>query len=175
MKRLIIAFAFVALASCETEDPTMAVVADAYPAVGDAGAAGEVSVYKAWWSTTLVADPVAPGGESPAQRAVPASDYAYALLAPGWDPSSGAPPSRLVAVRSTTKLSVGRGDTLRIAVSPESFDGDCAAGKPLAQDDADFITQRIFPGDFAGVTYDAKTCTTISADGGAPDAGGDGD
>jgi hypothetical protein len=150
----LLALACVSALGCDTETATSAVVDNA---------SSSVTVYKAWWGATLFRDPVAPSAESETERTVPSNDFAYALLAPGWDPNSGAPPSRLVAVRSSAPLSATRGDTLHIVVSDDAFVGDCAAGKPLSQDDADFITQRIFPGDFAGGVYDATTCTTHAA------------
>jgi hypothetical protein len=150
--------ALYALTACDTETPTTAVVDDAYPAVDGGDPAQQIVVFKTWWQTTVFLDPVLPGAESQEQRTVPASDYAYALLAPGWDPASAIPPSVLIAVRSNDKLAVARGDTLHIRVSDAAFTGNCAAGKPLAQEDVDFITGSIFPGDFATVTYDAKTC-----------------
>lgn len=159
-----------AFTGCDTEDPTTAVVDDGYPVLDDGGdVTKQVTVYKVWWVTSLFLDPVVPGAESAAQRTVPANDHAYALLAPGWDPASSTPPTNLVPVRSATTLTVKRGDTLHITVSDGTFVGNCAAGKSLSQDDADFITQSIFPGDFAAVTYDAKTCasTPLPSDGGA--------
>ena len=56
--------------------------------------------------------PVPAGAESDPNRVIPATDYAYALMAPGWDPTSDAPPKRLVAVRTKAQVSVARGDTL---------------------------------------------------------------
>jgi hypothetical protein len=105
-------------------------------------------------------------------RVVKGSDYAYALLAPGWDPESGSPPSALLPVRTISKLSVDRGDTLRIVISDATVLGNCATGTPLAQADADFITQRIFPGEFVGQHYDAASCTVSAvSDSGAGGAG----
>ena len=49
--------------------------------------------------------------------------------------------------------------------------GSCAAHQSLPQEDADFITERIFPGEFANVLYDAKTCTSSPKP--VPDAGAD--
>jgi hypothetical protein len=44
----------------------------------------------------------------------------------------------------------------------------------LSQSDADFITQRIFPGEFATVRFDAATCVASSlTDSGAAGAGGE--
>jgi hypothetical protein len=158
------------VAACETPDPTSAVVDNAYPV------ASGIVVYKAWWSATLFRDPVAPGASSDIERSVPESDVVYALLAPGWDPTSGSPPTRLVAVRSKEKLAAPRGDTLHIVVSDATFVGNCAAKQPLSQTDADFITQRIFPGDFANTLYSAQNCAPFVPapdPGGAADAGAD--
>ena len=150
------------VAACETPDPTKAVVENAYPVVPEGGAPADarVVVYKAWWAATLFGDPVAPGETSDEQRSVPETDFVYALLAPGWDPASVAPPTKLIAVKSKAKVSAPRGDTLRIVVSDGTFAGNCAAGQPLSQDDAEVITTRIFPGEFANLAYDARTCTS---------------
>jgi len=122
----------------------------------------DASVYKLWWNTTLIADPVPPGQISAAERTVPSDDLAYALLAPGWSPATGGPPPALIAIQSFGRLSVTRGKTLGIAVSDDTFVGNCAAGTPLDADSAAFIVERIFPGDFAGATYDPATCTTTT-------------
>jgi hypothetical protein len=150
----------IAIASlgCDTSDPTAAVVTNGYPRPPDGGEATQTVVWKAWWSVALFADPIPAGIDSDPARVVPASDYAYAILAPNWDPSSGAPPSTLIPVRTRDKASAPRGETLHITIADGTIIGHCAAGEPLSQDDADFITQRIFPGDFANVTYDASTC-----------------
>jgi hypothetical protein len=131
----------------------------------------EVTVFKVWWSTSLLPDPVAPGKEGQTERTVANRNFAYAILAPGWDPSSSSPPARFLPLKSGGPLNVGRGDTLHVHVSDSTFVGDCAANKTLSQDDADFITQRIFPAEFTGKTYDAKSCTISSsaADAGAAD------
>lgn len=162
-------FAGIALAACDTEDPSKAVVDNGYPA------SAQTVVYRAWWVATYFPDPVAGGATSTEQRSVPASDFAYAVLAPGWDPASGAPPPRFVFVKSKAPLSVARGDTLHIVVDDRTFTGSCAANQPLTQDEADFITQRIFPGELGNMTYDAKTCAVIPASSAATDAGTDGD
>ena len=160
------------LAGCDTEDPAQAVVESAYPELPDGGdPATRVVVYKVWWAVTLFNEPVLPGASSLEQRAVPYKALAFALLAPGWDPESGEPPTTLVPVESRELLTVKLGETLRISVSDETFGGNCAAGQQLPQAEADFITQRIFPSAFAGTTYDARTCTTTPippADGGTP-------
>ena len=143
--------------ACETPDPTKAVVENDYPMTPGAS----IVVYRAWWAATLFDDPVAPGETSDEERSVPESDFVYALLAPGWDPASGSPPTRLVAMKSKQKLAATRGDTLRIVVSDGTFAGNCAANQPLSQEDADFVTQRIFPGAFANVVYSAQTCASL--------------
>ena len=58
-------------------------------------------------------------------------------------------------------------------ISDQSFTGHCGANTPLAQDDADYIAQRIFPGEFGGLVYDAKTCTAKAADASVTDAASD--
>jgi hypothetical protein len=127
--------------------------------------------YKVWWVTSLLSGPVAPGTEGQPERTVPNSDFACAVLAPGWDPSSGKAPTTFIPAMSATKLSAARGDTVHIHVSDGTFVGNCLAGKPLSQDDADLITQRIFPGEFRGDVFDAKTCTATltTTDAGADD------
>ena len=163
---------------CEGETPTSAVVQNSFQVVPDAGnPPSGVTIYRTWYFTTAFVDPVAPGSSSDTQRTVPATDYVYAVLAPGLDPTSATPPVTLIPVRSKSKVVVARGESLAIDVSDLTFDGNCAAGTPLSQDDADFITQRIFPGDFASVTYDAKTCAArpIQGDGGADEGGTDAD
>jgi hypothetical protein len=175
---LVTALSCVALfvAGCDGEAPTTASVRNDYPAPVDGGApAAQNVVLRVWYATTLFASPVAPGVTSEEERTVPGEDYVYAVLAVGWDPASGAPPSRVIPLRSKGRLAVKRGDLGLVTVSPATFDGDCAAGSPLSQDDADFVTQRIFPGAFAGLLYDAATCTARAptADGGAADAAGE--
>jgi hypothetical protein len=150
---LVVAAAALPLSACDDTASTV-MVENAYPAT---------TVYQTWWATTLLADPVAPGGSSAVERTVPRDDFAYALLAPGWAPGSAARPATLIAARSTGTLSVARGALLRIAVSDDTFIGNCAAGKPLDADSAQLIVDRIFPGDFAGATYDPATCTTTPA------------
>jgi hypothetical protein len=168
LSHAVLSFALSSAVGCETEDPSDVVVDNDY-AVSDAGdAAAGTTVVEAWWAVTLLPEAVAPGAEGQAERTVPNEDFAYAVLAPGWDPSSATPPVKLLAVRSADKLAVGRGETLHVHVSPDTFVGDCTTGRVLSQDEADFITQRIFPGVFAGRSYDARTCTA------APGPGGDG-
>ncbi len=95
--------------------PTTAVVENAYPAPGDAGLADAVTVFKVWWVTTLFPTPVAPGASSEIQRTIPGSDFAYALLAPGWLPEGETRPPRLVAMKSTQPLTATAHDLLTIS------------------------------------------------------------
>lgn len=158
-----VAAAASSLAACETEAPTNAVVENTYV---------DGVVYKTWWVTTLFDEPVPASASSSEQRSVPETGIAYALLAPGWDPASGTPPASLIPVRSKLPLTVGRGATLRIIVSDATFAGQCSAKQPLTQDEADFITQRIFPGELTDIAYDAATCRSTPI--GANDAGAEG-
>jgi hypothetical protein len=163
IKTSLLAISLLALAmtACETEDATTSYIDDV----------GQVSVYRAWWLATYYPDPVAPGGTSAGRRSVPGAATAYAVLAPGWDPKSSAPPRVLVPVESKSPVVADRGQELHIEVDAVRFRGDCAAGEPLSQDEADFITQRIFPGEFRAMTYDAKTCTLTPASADAGDGG----
>ncbi|CAN5924441.1 hypothetical protein BH11MYX4_BH11MYX4_39680 [soil metagenome] len=168
--------AALSLVACDTETASSSVIDNGYPAPPADGSdpAKQTVVYRAWWFATYYPAPIPGGASSDVQRAVPASDVAYAVLAPGWDPASTTPPPRLVVVRSKAPLAVARCDLLRIVFSDTTFTGDCAAGQPLSQDEADFVTQRIFPGVFTDMTYDAKTCTTREVtDAAAPDTGRD--
>jgi hypothetical protein len=161
------------LVGCDASDPTSAVVDNAYPRAPNGVNAEQTTVFKAWWSVTLFADPVGAGSSSDPNRVVPASDYAYALLAPSWAPDSPSAPGKLVAVRTKEKVSVARGDTLQITISSDSVVGNCDDGSHLSQKDADFITQRIFPGDFTNMVYDPTTCVATGTlqDGQKDDAG----
>ena len=168
------------MTACDTETATHAAVENGFAEVAEGGdPATRVVVYKTWWVTTLFTEPVPPAMTSAELRTVPARDTAYALLALGWDPASGAPPTTLIPVRSKEPLAVSRGKVLRILVSDGAFTGNCAASQALTQEDADFITRRIFPGEFVKLSYDATTCTSTpldeGQDGGAEaEAGADG-
>jgi hypothetical protein len=167
LARMFVLVGLLGAPGCETENATTVVVDNDYPPIPDGGDVGkEMTVFKVWWVTSFMPDPVSPGNQGQPQRTVPNSDFAYAVLVPGWDPSAATAPMKLVAATSTVKLGVARGDVLHVQVSDTTFHGNCAVGQSLPQDDADFITQRIFPGDFAGVAYDAKSCTTTAVDGG---------
>lgn len=149
-------------AACETDTATSAQIDDAYAAVADAGSggAGGIAVYEAWWVTTHFPTPVAAGSSSRPARTVPDTGYAYALLAPGFDPSTDSVPSKLVAVRSREPLRSQRGETLHIVVSDETFVGNCAAGSILPDGDAKLIVDSIFPRPFHGLAYDPNSCST---------------
>jgi hypothetical protein len=158
--------------ACDSATPTTLVVESGY----DAAAALRPVVFRVWYAATLVDEPLSSGAASEPLRTVPGTDYAYALVARGWDPASETPPAALFALRSKDKLTAHRGEELRVRVSDATFDGDCVTGHALAQLAADFVTQRIFPGPFAGGRYDAATCAIVlgASDGGV-DAGADGE
>ncbi len=118
-------------------------------------------VYRAFWQAVAFTTPIAPGQSSDPQNTVAASpNTAYVILAPGWDPDGGTTPTSLVVMQSLDGFSVSFDTTLHIAVDDATFIGNCAAGSHLSQDQADFITQRVFSSDFASLAYDAATCTT---------------
>jgi hypothetical protein len=127
-------------------------------------------IYRAAWHAIAFKEPIAPGASSAAEVTVPASNNtAYVVVAPGWDPASSTKPTKLVVMQSRDGFEVHLDTTLHIPVDDATFAGNCAAGSRLAQADADVLTQLVFPGDFAGVTYDAATCiTTPRAGAGAP-------
>jgi hypothetical protein len=148
--------AVVAAAGCDTPE-TDVVFVNSYPAPADG------AIYDAFWLNVRLPAPLAVG-DAAAPLAVPQTSgtIAYALLAPGYDPSSPSPPTRLLALESVTPYPVGLGDTLTLAIDDTAFIGDCAAGAPLDQADANFITQRVFASEFANLAYDAATCTTTA-------------
>lgn len=118
-------------------------------------------IYQAQWSAVAVSTPVPPGMSSAPADSVPASaNTAWVALAPGWDPTSMTPPTSFVVLRSASGFDLHINNTLHIPVDDSTFVGNCAAGSTLSQDEADFITQRVFQGAFIGLTYDASTCTT---------------
>jgi hypothetical protein len=127
-------------------------------------------IYRAAWHAIAFKEPIAPGTSSAAEVTLPASsNTAYVLVAPGWDPASATKPTKLVVLQSRDGFEVHLDTTLHIPVDDTTFAGNCAAGSRLSQADADVLTRLVFPGDFAGVTYDAATCTMIPRAGaGAP-------
>jgi hypothetical protein len=129
-------------------------------------------VYDAHWqNVSFSCQPLVPGAASAPQSIVPASpdNTAYVVLAPGWDPKSPTPPTAFVLLQSRNGYAVALGNTLDIPVEDVDFEGNCAADTHPTQDQADFLTQIVFPSDFAGRRYDAATCTT-TLNGVAPDA-----
>ena len=158
----------VVLASIGCDTPhTSAVIDNRYPASD----AAPFVVFKAFWQAVPFNDPVMPGESSPEQSSVSASpNTAYALIAPGWDADAGPTPSSFILLRSRGDFGLNFDDTLHIPIDDAHFTGNCAVGSRLTQDEADFISQQVFPADMASFNYDALTCkaTLIKpADGGA--------
>jgi hypothetical protein len=127
-------------------------------------------VYEAYWLNVAFQTPISPGTSSAPEDAIPTSgNTAYVLLAPGWDPTSTSAPTSLIAMQSRADFGVALGDTLQIPVNDTTFEGNCAAGSHLTQQQADFLTELVFASAFVGVHYDASTCTTTpNGDAGAP-------
>ena len=141
-------------AGCEVPTTTVA-IENRYPT------SGYLVVYQAFWQAVRFTAPVAPGASSDPQNTVPASDNAaYALLAPGWEPGSATPPTSFVVLQSKSGFAVDLDSSLAIPIDDTTFAGDCGAGSHLDQAQADFITMRVFESVFAGLAYDAATCTT---------------
>lgn len=142
---------------CDTPNTTVT-IENAYPP------SSGLVIYQAWWSAESFLTPIAPGAASDPQDAIPASaNAAYVLLAPGWDPAAdggASPPASLLVLTSKSGFALQLDHALRIPVDDTTFAGRCAAGSPLTQDQADFLTQRVFRSFFVGRTYDAATCTT---------------
>ena len=117
-------------------------------------------IYEAAWQAVSFQDPIPPGTSS-TQSTVPAStNEGYVVLAPGWDLTSATPPTSFIVMQSQSGFSVHLNETLHIPVDDTAFVGNCGAGSFLTQEQADLITQLVFPGDFASVRYTASTCTT---------------
>ncbi len=143
-------------AGCDKPE-TDVVVDNEYPA----WTPGPPVVYRAKWKEVWFDGPISPGASSDPQPAVPASpNTAYVLLAPGWDPTTSAAPTSLVVMQSKDGFDLHLDNTLHIPVDDAHFIGNCAAGSFLSQEQADFITQLVFPSDFESLTYDAATCAT---------------
>ena len=140
---------------CDPPTHTYVTLGNDYP-VGSA-----LVVYAADWQAIPFQTPISPGASSdPASTIAASENTAYAVVAPGWDPTSASLPTSFIVLQSRTGYSVHLDNTLRISLSDATFDGSCAAGVPLTQREADFITKLVFPGVFAGLRYDAATCTT---------------
>jgi hypothetical protein len=122
-------------------------------------------VYHAFWQAIAFQTPLPPGSSSDPQNTIPASaNTAYVVLAPGWDPASSTPPTSFIAMQSRDGFEVHINNTLYISVNDIAFAGNCDANSFLSQNQADFITQRVFASDFAGLSYDPATCTTTPVD-----------
>ncbi len=147
---------------------TSVVLENRYPPTPD----NALVVYEAHWQNVSFQGQYLPSGaSSDPQDTVPASseNEAYVVLAPGWDPTSTTPPTTFIVLQSRSGFAVGLGDTLHIPVDDVGFEGNCAAGSRLTQEQADFLTQIVFASDFAGLQYDPSTCTTTQiGDAGGP-------
>jgi hypothetical protein len=157
----------VLVCGCDAAPATHVVLQNAYPAPTGA----PIVVYAAQWQAVSFPTPLSPGESSQAQLTVPAADNtAYAVLAPDWNPDAGSAPASLIVVQSQQGYSVHLDDTLTIPVDDTTFAGRCGSGSPaLLPSEAEFLTQTVFPSLFAGLRYDAATCTTTPApDSGAP-------
>jgi hypothetical protein len=145
-------------AACDIPE-TFVVLDNNYPT----DAAALLVAYQASWQAVSFPAPVPPGGSSEPQSTVAASpNTAYVLLAPGWDPTSPAPPASIIVLQSRDGFGVHLGDTMHIPLSDSTFVGNCAAGSVLTQAQADFITEFVFPRAFGSLSYDAATCTVTS-------------
>jgi hypothetical protein len=128
----------------------------------------QLVIYEAFWQSVAFTPPPAgtfpplpPGASSDAAPALAASpNTAYVVLAPGWDPASTSPPTTFILLQSRDGFALHFNDTLDIPVDDSTFVGNCMAGSTLPQSEADFMTERVFQTLFAGLTYDAATCTT---------------
>jgi hypothetical protein len=151
---------------CDAPPPTSVGLENKYPP----SATSPLVVYDAYWqAVSFQGAALPPGSSAPPQSTVPCSaNSAYVLLAPGWDPTSATPPTSFIVMESRDGFGVDLGRTLDIPVDDSTFVGNCAVGSFLTQAQADFITQRVFPNDFATLRYDAAHCVTTAIDGGAP-------
>ena len=141
---------------CDAHPQTSVVVDNRYAP----SATSPLVVYRAFWQAVSFPSAVPPAASSEPQNTVPASENtAYVVLAPGWDPEGSALPASLIVMQSRAGFEAHLDDTLRIPVDDTTFAGHCAAGSFLSQAQADFITQLVFPDDFASFRYDAASCT----------------
>ena len=149
------------LTACDTPQ-TLVLIQNAYPR------GSGLVVYRAFWQAVLFKTPVPPGTTSTPQGTIAASaNTAYVLLAPGWDPASMTTPSSFIVLQSRAGFALELGDGLTIPVDDTTFAGNCSAGSFLTQEQADFITQRVFAAQFVSAQYDAATCaTTLAGDSG---------
>jgi len=153
------AVSLVAAASGCDKPNTTVIVDNGYPQAS----AGALVVYRAHWQAVTFEQPIAPGSSSEPEPTVPASgNTAYVVLAPGWDPTSSAPPTSFVVMESSSGFGVHLDETLHIPVDDGSFVGNCAANSFLSPSEAAFITRQVFPSVFAGLAYDPATCATTA-------------
>jgi hypothetical protein len=150
---------FLGCVACDTPQ-TFVVLENAFPAT----ASKPYVISQGFWQAVSFAGPIPPGDSSPPTATVAASaNTAFVLVAPGEEvladggPATG---SSLLVLESDGGFGVELNQTLFIPVRDATFVGDCAGGSPLSQDEADFITQRVFESAFSGLVYDAATCTT---------------
>jgi hypothetical protein len=145
------------LAGCDHAPVTTVAIVNGY----GPNAPHSLVIYRASWQAVSFHDAVLPGSSSEPQTTLAASaTTAYVVLAPGWDPTTGTPPTSFVILQSRQGFEVHLDTTLRIAVDDSTFIGNCAAGSVLPQEQADFITQLVFPTELGPFSYDAATCTT---------------
>jgi hypothetical protein len=155
-------------AGCDPGPHTAVVLANGY--LPTSAAPPLLVVYRAYWQNVSFPTPIEPGQASPPQPAESTSgDTAYVVLAPGWDPELQATPTSLVVLQSRVPIATSYNALLTITVDDTAFAGNCQGGSPLPQAQADFITQVVFPCDFAAYRYDAATCTLTPNP--SPDAG----
>ena len=128
------------VAGCQT-DPTEAVVVNALPA----NAAEPLTVYRAWYLSTLYVDPVAPESQSEQLRVGAGAEPAYALLAVAYDPEVG--PVRLVPARTRENVRLEAGETARVVFSASSSLIGCDGPDGLSREQYEFLAARIFPGE----------------------------
>jgi hypothetical protein len=148
---------------CDPGPHTAVVLTNGYPATGTA----PLVVYRAYWENVSFPTPIDPGFSASPQPAESTSGVtAYVVLAPGWDPELSATPKSLVVLQSRVPIATSYNDLLTITVDDTAFAGNCVAGSLLPQAQADFITQVVFPSDFAAYRYDAATCTLTPANDG---------
>jgi len=143
------------VAGCDQGPHTAVVLTNGYLGTG-----APPVVYRAYWQNVSFPTPIEPGQSSPPQPAESTSGVTtYVVLAPGWDPELQAVPTSLVVLQSRVPIATSYNDLLTITVNDTAFAGNCMGGTPLPQAQADFITQIVFPCDFAAYRYDAATCT----------------
>jgi hypothetical protein len=152
--------------ACIDKPYTFVVLENDYPASSKT----PLTIYGAYWESIFFPTSIPAGTSSTPQDAIPASgNTAYVVLAPGWSVDASAQPTSFIVLQSRSGLTVHLYDTLDIQVDDTTFEGNCAAGSFLTQAQADFITQIVFSSVFAGMHYDAATCTTtpVLAEGGS--------